>query len=31
MQKETIDPEIKATIKVDLNEENGYVNVRLIG
>lgn len=31
MQKETIDPEIKAIVQADLNADNGYVNVRLIG
>ena len=31
MQKETIDPEIKARLQVDLNSDHGYVNVRLIG
>lgn len=31
MDKETIDPEIRATVQVDLNRNNGYVNVRLVG
>lgn len=31
MQKTTIEPEIKASIEVALNFENGYVDVKLIG
>ena len=31
MQKKSINPEIKADLKPELNFENGYVNVRLIG
>lgn len=31
MQKESIDPEIRASLQVDLNSDHGYVNVRLIG
>lgn len=31
MQKLSIDPDIKATINVSLNYENGYININLIG
>lgn len=31
MQKLSIDPEIKATLAADMNFDNGYVNIRLVG
>lgn len=31
MQKLTIDPEIKATLKVNSNYDNGYIDIKLIG
>lgn len=31
MQKLSIDPELKAEIKVSLNYDNGYININLIG
>ena len=31
MSKETIDPEINAELQIDLNSDNGYINVRLRG
>lgn len=31
IQRATLDPEIQATLKADLNHDNGFVNIQLIG
>ena len=31
IQRATLDPEIQATLKADLNQDNGFVNIQLIG
>lgn len=31
IQRATLDPEIQATLKADLNEDNGFINLQLIG
>ncbi len=31
IQQTTVDPEIKASLQVEMNEENGYVNINLLG
>ena len=31
IQRATLDPEIQATLKADLNEDNGFINLHLIG